>query len=387
MLERLKEQFGGIRDPRREHPNKLHKLVDILVIAVCAVIAKCDTWDEIEAYGEAKQEFLRKFLELTNGIPSHDTFNRVFSLIDPKVLLNCFSQWMQSLKQEVEKGRSIQIDGKTLRGSKSSGKGKREEAQLALHLMSAWASEHRLVLAQIAVSDKSNEITAIPELLKLLDLEGAVVSIDAMGCHKEIAQQIVEQGGDYILALKGNHENLHKAANELFDDQLAAQPLGQEVMDTITTFDVAHGRQEQRKCWIFTDFERLALADCNLQAWTKLSSIIVVESVVLRQGKSSTDRRFYLSSLHPSAEDALSRVRNHWSIENQQHYPLDVTFREDASRTRKGFGPPNQALLRRIALNLLNLDHNSNLSLPQKRFKALLDDSFLLYILGLSTPC
>lgn len=378
MVTNILEAFAELPDPRRVHPLTLHKLIDIVVIAVCAVIAKSDTWEEIADYGVMKEAFLRTFLELPNGIPSHDTFSRVFALLDPAAWQTCFMVWMRSVSQ-VSEEKLISIDGKKLRGSKSRGQGKCEPSQSALGMLSAWASENELVLAQLALEGSANELSLIPDLLALLDLEGASVSIDAAGCHKEVAEQIVTKGGNYVLSLKANHGLLFDEVSWLFDYCLQESV----ALDTVATFDVAHGRQESRTCWLLQDFSYLEQATCGLAAWAQLSSVIVVDSQVLREGKQSYQRRFFLTSHSFSASEALSRVRKHWSIENQQHYPLDVLFHEDASRTRKGFAAQNLASLRRLALNLINLDTSFTGSKRRKRFKALLDDNYLLSLLGL----
>lgn len=380
MVTSILEAFAELPDPRREHPLKLHKLTDLVVIAVCAAIAKSETWEEIADYGVMKKDFLQRFLELPNGIPSHDTFNRVFSRLDPLAWQTCFMTWMCSVSRSEEK--LVSIDGKVLRGSKSQGQGKRDAKQAALAMVTAWASENELVLAQLALGDNANELSVIPDLLSLLELEGASVSIDAAGCHKEVAEQIVAQKADYVLSLKANHGLLFDEVNWLCDYQLQeALPL-----DKAETFDVAHGRQETRRCWLLRDFSYLKQANCGLSDWPQLSTIIVVDTKVLRQGKETRKRRFFLSSHEFSAADALTRVRAHWSIENQQHYPLDILFREDASRTRRGFAAQNFATLRRLALNLLNLDTLHPISKRRKRFKALLDDAYLLQLLGISAP-
>jgi predicted transposase YbfD/YdcC len=381
MVKNILEAFARLADPRREHPNKLHKLLDIVVIAVCGTIAKCDSWEELADYGVAKKDFFKRFLELANGIPSHDTFNRVFSNLHPVAWQTCFMNWMQSMSQW-SADKLVSIDGKTLRGSKSSGTGKRDEERVALELVSAWLSENELVLAQLAVPEGSNEIAVIPELLELLDLQGATVTIDAIGCQTAIAETIIEQGGEYLLALKKNQKLLFNTVRDLFEDKLS-QGI---VMDKAETFDLAHGRQEERSCWVIQDFQHLEqfkLAECDLSVWTKLTSLILVQSYTKRQGKETTEKRFFLSSLALSAQDALAKVRRHWSIENQQHYPLDVVFHEDASRTPRGFATQNLAALRRLCLNLLNLHVTPKLSKRRKRLKALLDDTYLLNLLGL----
>lgn len=379
MVTSIIEHFKGLGDPRVNQHLVLHKVIDIVVIAVCATLAQQDTWEEIADYAEMKQDFLKRFLELPNGIPSHDTISRVFSLIDPRAWEECFASWMRSMGK-LSGEKLIAIDGKTLRGSKASGTGKRKQEQAALELVSAWASEDELVLAHLAVKENSNEITILPELLELLDLEGATVTLDAMGTQSDIAEQIIEQGGDYLLALKANHGKIYDEATWLFNYNLEQQvPMAQA-----QTFDVKHSRQETRQCWLINDFSYLQTTDCDLTTWKDLATIVVVESTTLRQDKEQHDRRFFLTSLNDDAQTLLYRVRKHWSIENQQHYPLDVTFNEDRNRTRKGFAAYNLAALRRLVLNLLNLDHDKKLSKRRKRLKALLDDSYLLTLLGIS---
>lgn len=378
MITNILEAFAELPDPRREHPLKLHKLIDIVVIAVCAVIAKSETWEEIADYGVMKETFLRQFLELPNGIPSHDTFTRVFARLDPAAWQTCFMNWMRSVSQLSEE-KLISIDGKMLRGSKAKGKGKRETKQAAVSMLSAWASENELVLAQLALEDHANELSLIPDLLNLLELENASVSIDAAGAHKEVAEQIVTQGADYVLSLKANHGMLFDEVSWFAEYQLEEGV----ALDKEQTFDVAHARQETRTCWLLKDFSYLEKADCGLADWSHLNAIIIVDTQVLRDGKETYQRRFFLTSHDFSASDALTRVRKHWSIENQQHYPLDVLFNEDASRTRTGFAAQNLAAVRRLALNLLNLDTTFSASKRRKRFKALLDDNYLLLLLGL----
>lgn len=366
------EAFASLPDPRREHPNKLHKLVDIVVMALCAVIAKSETWEEIADYGEEKEDFFKRFLELPNGIPSHDTFNRVFAALDPVAWQSCFMQWMLRMSN-LSQDKLIALDGKILRGTKASGTGKTEIKQTSLGMVSAWASENELVLGQLSYK-KGHEAEALLELLCLLDLEGASVSIDAAGCHTKIANYIIKQNADYVLSLKANQGSLFEDAQWLFKHQLEHN----DALKSFQSFDVAHGREESRTCWVISDLDYL-----EANAWTKLKSLIVVDSQVLRQGKHTTKRRFFLSSHAFTPEQALGRVRSHWSIENQQHYPLDILFREDHSRTRKGFAPQNLATLRRLALNLLNLDTTTTISKRRKRLKALLNDDYLLKLLAL----
>lgn len=284
--------------------------------------------------------------------------------------------WLLSLSQ-LSQEKLVCSDGKMLRGTKASGTGKREPKQTALSMVSAWASDNERVLAQLAF-EKGCETAAMEALLVLLDLEGASVSMDAAGCHPDIAKSIVEQGGDYVLALKANQGKLYEDVCWLFDDHLKQA----RAMAHAQSFDVGHGRQETRNCWLIKDLDYL-----DVHHWPYLKTVIVVESWVLRQAKEQVQKRFFLSSHDFTAEQALARVRGHWSTENQQHYPLDVLFHEDASRTRKGFAAQNLATLRRLALNLLNLDTSTLISKRRKRLKALLDDDYMLKLLGLFGSC
>lgn len=320
MIKNIVDAFAALPDPRREHPNKLHKLIDVVVISLCAMLAKCETWEEISDYGVEKEAFFRRFLALPNGIPSHDTFNRVFSRIAPSAWQSCFTTWVSSMSA-LSQDKLIDIDGKTLRGSRASGTGKGEPKQTALGVVSAWASENELVLAQLAF-EKGCEPSVMRDLLELLDLEGASVSMDAAGCHQAIAQSIVDKGGDYVLALEANQGKLYEDVAWLFEYQLEQAMLSDEAQ----SFDVAHGREETRRCWLIKNLDYL-----GAHTWSHLSTIIVIEAQVLRQGKRSSQRRFFLSSHDYTARQALKRVRSHWSTENQQHYPrtyASVIFKE-----------------------------------------------------------
>ena len=399
MIPNILEHFNSLKDPRRDHPSKLHKLIDIIVIVLCAVLAKSDTWEEIADYADEKHEFFKTFLELPNGIPSHDTINRTFALVDPILWQQYFTTWMQSLNAEnTERIKHIQIDGKVLRGTRNTGTGKRRDQpkEPAVEIVSAWASEQQLVLSHVTVESSSNEIKAVPVLLKHLDLEGTIVSLDAMGCQKETTDLIVEQGGDYLVALKGNQGNLHQAAKDLFEDTIKNTTGNYPTPETTSSFDVAHGREESRTCFVLKDLTQFHAADCDVELWRGLKSLIVIESNTVRQEKTSSERRYYLSSASWTAVEALARVRGHWSIENQatmpagafygqeQHYVLDVVFCEDSSRSRRGFAAENLGLIRRLALNLLNLDVGLKVSKRRKRLKCLLNDKYLLSLLGVS---
>jgi len=332
----FKSIFSNIDDPRSDI-NKLHRLDDILLIGIIAVICAADTWKDIETYANAKEDFLRSFLELPNGIPSDDTFNRVFSSINPEQFERCFMDWVLDLV-ELTHGEVVPIDGKTLRGAKTHGK------KSPIHMVSAWASTNNMVLGQVKVSEKSNEITAIPKLLELITIKGCVVTIDAMGCQENIAKTIIKQEADYILAVKENQKQLYQDIQDEFRFSKAIQTYVHE--------DLAHGRIETRKCSVIDTFEFVE----NPNKWIDLKSIIKIEST--REFKNSnkaneTAIRYYISSLKTSPEALLKMIRLHWSIENKLHWVLDVAFAEDASRKRAGNAAQNFSVLSKIALNLL----------------------------------
>jgi len=366
----LKEHFSSLDDPRAQHRIE-HLLLDIVLVTICAVICGADTWVEIENYGIAKQEWLETFLELTNGIPSHDTFERMFARLRPEQLQQCFLSWVQAVFN-ISDGQLISLDGKTLRGSYDRG-GK----QGMIHMVSAWASQNRLVLGQRKVNEKSNEITAIPELLKVLDLNGAVVSIDAMGCQTEIAAQIVSQQGDYVLALKGNQGNLHQDVQQLFNHAHSQNFRGIE-HDFYETQEQGHGRQEIRRYWVMGKTEYLIGAE----NWAKLTTIGCVESQRQVGDKITSELRYYLLSLPLKATQFAAAVRGHWGIENQLHWILDVGFREDQSRTTQGYSAENFAVIRHLAVNLLSQEKSAKGGTRAKRLKAGWDDHYLTQILA-----
>jgi len=338
----IMEHFSEIEDPRRY--NKRHLLHDIIVIAICAAICGADDWAAVEEFGRAKQSWLETFLELPHGIPSHDTFGRVFGLLDAEQFQECFIRWIEAVN-EVTEGQIVPIDGKKLRRSHDKTLGKD-----AIHMVSAWATENSVVLGQIKVDDKSNEITAIPQLLDLLALSGCIVTIDAMGCQKEIARKIVvEKDADYVLALKGNQGSLFEDVKGLFD---RAQESGFAGCDYHRTEEKGHGRVEVRERWTSSAPEYLACIR-NLEDWEGLQTVIMVRAEREEGDKKSAETRYYISSLDSDARQALRAVRGHWEIENKVHWVLDIAFREDESRIRKGNGAQNFAVLRHIALNLL----------------------------------
>ena len=372
----ISEHFAALTDPRVERC-KVHPLVEIVTIALCGVICGADDWVAIEAFGQEKEDWLRTFLSLPGGIPSHDTFGRVFARLDPLEFRQCFLGWVRAVVGEVG-AQVVAVDGKTLRGSHDRSAGK-----AALHLVSAWATASGLVLGQVATDAKSNEITAIPTLLKLLALEGATVTIDAMGCQTAIAQQIVEQGADYVLALKDNHPHLHERVRLAFADAAAAVGTTLPLADLTphTTHDKGHGRVERRRCLAIGDPAYLAFIDPD-GAWPHLKSVVLIESTRRIGTTVSTEARHYLSSLPADATALGATIRSHWGIENRLHWVLDVAFREDHNRVRDGHAPENLAILRHFALNLLRQDRSVRGGVATKRLRAALNDSYLRSLLA-----
>jgi len=345
--------FECVADPRLNR-NRRHKLVDILVLALCGFLAGCESWVDVQLFGIAKRKWLEKFLELPNGIPSHDTLGRVFSLLDPLQLVQVLQQFVRSIIGSVA-GENVAIDGKTVIGSGES------EGKKALHLVSAWATQQGVVLGQVATTEHSNEITAIPALLQILDLRGATVTIDAMGCQKEIAGQLVEQGADYVLAVKDNQKNLHKAI-----EFRMGPGHGNLERSKLTICDEKknHGRTEQRT------YAAMAAPTSVKRHWPGVQSIVRVCRETTMQGKKTKETRDFISSLPPKVERLAKAIREHWGIENELHWSLDVTFNEDQSRIRKGHAAENAALLRRLSLSILKQDTRYSSSLRCKRLRA-----------------
>jgi len=367
------DHFSTIEDPRTN--NKRHVLIEVITIALCAVICGANNWVEVEEYGQAKQSWLAKFLTLPSGIPSHDTFGRIFALLDADKFQAAFLSWMQAIEQ-LTAGQIVSIDGKTVRHSYDKRLG-----QNAIHMVSAWASGNGLVLGQVKVDEKSNEITAIPALLDKLALSGCIVTVDAMGCQKEIAEKIIEGEADYVLAVKDNQPNLHQDIKDLF-----AYAAETDFVDCehVKTVNKGHGRIEIRECWTLSQTEQADYFPYirNLSAWAGFQTIAMVKSERRIGEVSTTEVRYFISSLDGTAKQMLGAVRGHWGIENSLHWKLDISFREDDSRVRKGNGAENLAVLRHMALNLLNQEKTAKCGTQAKRLKAGWNDKYLFKILN-----
>lgn len=366
---RIADYFSNLQDPRSD--NRSHLLLDIIIIAICAAICDADTWTDVELFGQSKEQWFRKFLELPHGIPSHDTFSRVFALIDTEQFQESFRDWIAAVEERTG-GEIVALDGKQLRRSHDKAKGKK-----AIYMVSAWASENSLVLGQQKVDDRSNEITAVPQLLDLLEVAGCIVTTDAMNCQVETAKKVIENDADYVFVVKENQPRLLETIQALFDDPDEMRWVD---TDSETTVDEKHGRTETRQCWTTSDPEYLAYI-ASFADWPGLRSIGMIEARRSTKEGTSVKRRYFISSLESNAKRLLHAVRTYWGIENKLHWVLDLAFREDESRIRKGNGPENSAVLRHIALNLLRREDTAKISIRAKRKKAGWDNDYLLKVL------
>lgn len=360
--------FGQLDDPRIDR-KKLHPMPEILLLTLCAVICGAESWDDIETFGQAKLEFLRRYLPYVYGIPSDDTLRRFFRAIDPTQFQRLFIEWIRAWLHPEVADKVVAIDGKTLRSS-------RDGEQLPIHLVSAFASEAGIVLGQMKTHEKSNEITAIPELLEWLDVRGAIVTIDAMGCQKAIAEKIVDQGGEYLLALKGNQSSLHDDVRLHFE---APSPQTFSRMEQAETLDKGHGRIDVRHCRVSTDIDWLKERHPE---WTNLNSIVAISSERHIGETVTRETRYFISSALIPAERMLAAVRLHWGIENQLHWVLDMSFGEDQSRIRKGNAPSNVAIIRHAALNMIRSAKTKRMSIKRMRKAAGWDDALLNDVLA-----
>lgn len=354
--------FDTLSDPRVER-TRLHSLKDIMALTICAVLSGCNDWEEIELYGISKEKWLKQFLELPNGIPSHDTINRVFSALDTKQLQQCFMNWVQSIAA-ISNGRVISIDGKRICNGGTGGK------KSIIHLVSAWSNVNNMVMGQVKTEEKSNEITAIPLLLEMLVVEGSIVTIDAMGCQTAIAEKIIDSQANYILAVKDNQGHLLDDIKEAFAQTLVAP--------SDTAMGMGHGRMEQRSCKVITDMDWI----CKAEDWKKLQSIISIESKRTNKqtGESQSEQRFYISSLNTTPKHFNELIKGHWGIENKLHWCLDVVFKEDYSTKQAGNAAENFSLITKIALNLLKNENSKKSSMKNKRLLCGWDENYLASI-------
>jgi predicted transposase YbfD/YdcC len=367
------KHFSKVKDPRIDR-TKRHRLQDILLIAICGVICGADSWVDIELFGKTKIGWLKTFLKLPNGIPSHDTFGRVFAALNPEEFERSFMEWVQAIN-ELTQGQVIAIDGKQLRGSQDNGTGKN-----AIYMVSAWATENQLVLGQRKVDDKSNEITAIPKLLKLLEVKGCIVTVDAIGTQTKIAKTIIEQGGDYILAVKENQGHLYEDIHDLFEDnqQFNYEGIPHSYAKVVNK---DHGRIEIRQCWTISDPEYLANMRDG-QRWEGIQTLVMILSERRIGEEIEVQDRYFISSLASNAEKILRAKRSYWGIENRLHWVLDIAFNEDRSRVRKDNAPQNFAVLRHMALNLLKQEKTAKGGIKAKRLQCGWNVDYLLKVLA-----
>jgi predicted transposase YbfD/YdcC len=371
-LESLELHFDNLKDPRRATKNMRHNFMDIIVIAICGTICGANNYTSIVAYAKSKEDWLRTFLELPSGIPSHDTFNDVFMKLDSEVFEKCFISWVSSFLDSLPDD-VISIDGKTLRRSHDNANSKR-----AIHIVSAWSTNNALVLGQVKTEEKSNEITAIPELLDVLDIKKCLITIDAMGCQKKIAEKVISKDGDYLLAVKDNQKNLYDAIKQVVFD-VSEDEFNVNFSKFYENKSKGHGRVEERRCWVCSD---ISIVNMDLSEWKNIKSFVYIESTRTINGKSTTEYRIYISSNKKSAQYFLNASRNHWHIENKLHWILDVAFREDESRLRKGNGAENFSILRRIALNLLKKEKTDKTGVETKRLRSGWDNDYLKIVLS-----
>jgi len=372
----LIEHFQDLPDPRVDR-TKDHELIDILVIAICTLLCAGESFNDMEDFGQAKHDWFRTFLRLRNGIPSHDTFNRVFAALDPQAFLDCFLRWTQSLRQAVAQ-EIVALDGKALRRALNGD-------QSVKYVVSAWAEDNGLVLGQLKVADKSNEITTLPELLRALELCGCIVTVDAMGTQKNIAKEIKEADADYVLALKGNHEVVHQEVKSFLEEAVAerdAQPLRLSIaaatLAVLETVEKDHGRIETRRYYQSAALDWFA----DRAQWEGLQTVGMVEAIREIGAHRTIERRYYLSSLPLDVATFARAVRGHWGVENKLHWVLDVQMREDQSRARAGYAAENLATLRRLALNLLKREKSKQRGIKGKQLNASWDHACLLRLLG-----
>lgn len=372
----LIEHFKDLPDPRVDR-TKDHDLIDILVIAICTLLCAGESFNDMEDFGHAKHDWFKTFLRLRHGIPSHDTFNRVFAALDPQAFLDCFLRWTQSLRTAVAQ-EIVALDGKALRRALNAD-------QSVKYVVSAWAEDNGLVLGQLKVADKSNEITALPELLRALELSGCIVTVDAMGTQKKIAKEIIEADADYVLALKGNHETVHEEVKSFLDQTVAeknAQPRRPSVaarhLAVLETVEKDHGRIETRRYYQSAELDWFA----DRAKWEGLRSVGMVEAIRDLGGQRTVERRYYLASLPLEVATFARAVRGHWGVENKLHWVLDVQMREDQSRARAGYAAENLATLRRLALNLLKREKTKRRGIRGKQLNASWDHAYLLRLLG-----
>jgi predicted transposase YbfD/YdcC len=366
MKTSLHEHLRWLPDPRRGGGNQQHLLIDIIILTILAVISGASSWNSIELYGKKKKEFLSKILELPNGIPSHDTINRVISCLNAKLFNSLFVNWVNSIKDNNIVKEVIAIDGKTLRGSKDN-----YHKQSAIHIVNAWANSNELILGQLKTDKKSNEITAIPILLSLLDIKDSIITIDAMGTQKKIAETIINQEADYILALKGNQGYLSENVKQQFKIQ--------KIASTNETIEKNRGRIETRKCEVINNLEYMN----DILGWKGLKSIVKITAIREINGKKTTEQRYYISSLIENAKNFNKYIRQHWRVENSLHWTLDMTFSEDYQRKRKNKAAENFSLIQKFALNLLKNEKSVKASIVSKRLMAGWDDDYLLKIIGI----